>query len=137
MIGLINQFINRIKEEKYFKETLSTLIGVGDSITSLEKTIQLKSEDSIRIDGLFNGNIISGDTVIVSSTGIVTGNIYGCKIIIAGKVEGNLICTEITRIASTANIHGDIVTKGLVVDTGCIINGKVTTNPETKSTTIE
>jgi hypothetical protein len=25
----------------------------------------------------------------------------------------------------------------LVVDTGCIINGKVTTNPETKSTTIE
>jgi cytoskeletal protein CcmA (bactofilin family) len=69
-------------------------------------------------------------SIIISETGYVNGNVYGAKIIIAGKVTGDVVGHENIRIAYTANIIGNITTKGLTIDKGCTINGKVTCNLE-------
>lgn len=129
-MGIIKEMINNIIEERGIMKSLSTLIGESDLVLQDSGKFELRSNNSIKIDGTFSGNIVAGSSIIISETGYVNGNVYGAKIIIAGKVTGDVVGHENIRIAYTANIIGNITTKGLTIDKGCTINGKVTCNLE-------
>jgi cytoskeletal protein CcmA (bactofilin family) len=52
-------------------------------------------------------------------------NIIGTAITIGGVVYGNVIAGESLTILSTALVLGDIITRRIKADEGCLVHGKV------------
>lgn len=113
-------FKSQNKTTSYEKAT--TIIG-EDAI--LESSV-FKSSGTVRIDGTYHGKLdINGD-LIVDSKGVIDGTIEAYHALIAGRVSGDIKCTDEIHLASTANVKGNICCANLVVDDGAIFNGNST-----------
>lgn len=97
--------------------------------TSIEGHI--KSEGSIRIDGVLNGSITTKAKLVIGKTGVITGDVFCENASIEGKVEGKIQVQDLIDLKSTAVITGDIFMSKLVVEPGAIINGRC--NMDSKS----
>ncbi len=89
--------------------------------TTLEGTIN--SQNDIRIAGKLKGEGISKGKLIVTSSGVVQGDVKVAEADIAGKIEGTIRVTNKLNLRSSAVIDGDIYTKSLLVEEGAQING--------------
>lgn len=98
--------------------TINTIIGDKSKIKGT-----LTVSESTRVDGVLEGKILSESTVIIGEHGVITGNIEGCDILVAGSVHGNIHATERIRITSSGRVLGDLFTKTLVVDEGASFKG--------------
>ncbi|HSR10927.1 MAG TPA: polymer-forming cytoskeletal protein [Thermodesulfobacteriota bacterium] len=78
---------------------------------------------TLRVDGRVEGRI-AAECVILSDTGVMKGEITAAKIVVGGRVEGDLHAKEIVEIKSTGKVFGDIVTKKLSIMEGGEFNGK-------------
>ena len=78
----------------------------------------------LRIDGLVQGRVIA-DCVVLSETGVIKGEIKAGKILVGGKVEGNLRAQEIVEIKATGKVQGDIFTNKFSVTEGGEFNGRI------------
>lgn len=108
------------------KETqITTIIGIGAECNG-----DFKSDSSIRIDGVVNGNVIVANTVIVGASGVINGDINAQMVVIGGEVYGNLNVPEKVELTSTARVLGDITTSGLVIDEKAIFQGRCDMNQE-------
>ncbi len=101
---------------------VDTFIGSGARFHG-----EFELEGSLRIDGFFTGKIESGNTVIVGVTGEVRTNIHARRVIVAGRVEGNIFGTESVHLLSDSVILGDIITKNLIMDSGVVFEGRAKT----------
>ena len=78
---------------------------------------------TIRIDGLFEGEIKSGGDVIVGETGVFKGTI-ACKTLFnSGLVEGNIVIEDKLECTSIGIVKGDLTVKELVLAKGAIFDG--------------
>ena len=108
------------------KETqITTIIGRGAECNG-----DFKSDSSIRIDGVVNGDVIVANTVVVGASGVINGDINAQMVIIGGEVYGNLNVPEKVELTSTARVIGDITTSGLVIDEKAIFQGRCDMNQE-------
>lgn len=108
------------------KETqITTIIGIGSECNG-----DFKSESSIRIDGIINGNVVVANMVIVGASGIINGDINAQTVVIGGEVYGNLNVPEKVELTSTARVIGDITTGGLVIDEKAIFQGRCDMNQD-------
>ena len=85
---------------------------------------------SIRIDGLVNGNVeASGKTdkttIAVGDTGEVRGDIKSHRVIISGKVIGNIYADEQVMLGPTAKVNGDISYSKIIVEQGAVVTGSL------------
>jgi len=95
-----------------------TMISEG---TSLNGTIN--TENDIRIAGKTDGELTSKGKLIVTSSGVVEGDIHVVDADIAGKVEGELRVSNKLTLRQSAVIEGDIYTKTLIVEEGAEMVG--------------
>lgn len=79
----------------------------------------------LRIDGQFEGDLVSDGKLIVGPTGIVKSNVRMREAIIEGRVEGNITVQERLELRCEAEVIGDIKAKVLSVDEGVAIVGHV------------
>ena len=79
---------------------------------------------TLRLDGAIEG-CVNADRVILSETALVKGDIAAQKIIIGGRVEGNLRAQELVEIQSKGKVLGEIFTDKLSVAEGAEFNGRV------------
>jgi len=86
----------------------------------------MRSEQSIRVDGFVTGDLISGEKIIIGSHGEIGGNLSGADITIEGYVNGDVLANGHLHIANNAKIYGKIYAKKISVDNGAELNGKVT-----------
>ncbi|KXG77187.1 bactofilin family protein [Thermotalea metallivorans] len=100
-------------------EKFDTLIG---SNSHFEGT--LTAEGTIRIDGLFKGDIQSKGNVIIGEEGKVCGNILANNIFNAGTIEGNATASGQLKIAATGKLLGDIQVSSFIVEEKAIFEGK-------------
>jgi cytoskeletal protein CcmA (bactofilin family) len=98
---------------------LNTIIGKGTQIKG-----NLKVQNSLRIDGSVVGDVHSTDTVIVGKDGEVRGQVKGKHVLLAGKVQGNVLASDRVYLETKAIIQGDIRAARLVVDEGALFDGK-------------
>jgi cytoskeletal protein CcmA (bactofilin family) len=98
---------------------LNTIIGKGTRIKG-----NLNVQNSLRIDGTVVGDVHSTDTVIVGKDGEVQGQVKGKNVLLAGKVQGNIVASDRIYLESKAVIQGDIRATRLVVDEGALFDGK-------------
>lgn len=100
-------------------EKMESFLG-ADSIFKGE----LKVKGTLRVDGSVEGRL-NADCVILSDKAWVKGEIQGKKLVIAGRVEGNLRAQELVEIKSRGKVLGDISTPQFVVAEGAHFNGKI------------
>jgi len=107
------------KDNKEYSKPANTFIGPGITLES-EK---LSGSESVRIDGLFTGNIDLDGYLQVGESGRIDGNIQVSYALIAGEVRGKILCRATVHLASTARVYGDIATGRIIVDEGAVYEG--------------
>lgn len=114
--------------EKHFsplpEESLST-----ETETLLGKDLHIKGELSfgrlLRVDGSFEGTLLSEGKLIVGPTGSVKSDLSLEEADIAGKVEGSITVQGNLTLRATAEVQGDITASTLVIEKGAILLGHV------------
>lgn len=103
-------------------EKFDTLIGRHAEIHGC-----LKLQESVRIDGKVVGNIEAPPdaaiSVVIGPTGEVQGDVIASRIIVAGKVSGNLHGFERVELMASALVQGDIQYASMAVEHGARILG--------------
>jgi len=89
---------------------------------------KLSFKDTVRIDGRFEGEISSENTLIVGETGAVTATIRSQVIVISGEVHGEITASGQVVLHKTARVDGNIHTARLVVEDGAVFTGRIEMN---------
>jgi cytoskeletal protein CcmA (bactofilin family) len=109
---------------RHFRSSLEeepeTTLGEGVTFRG-----ELSFERLLRIDGTFEGDLLSQGKVIVGPHGVVKANLNLREAIIEGQVEGNIVVAERLELRGEAVVIGDIEAKFLSVDEGVRIQGLV------------
>ena len=105
-------------------ERFETLIGPGTTVQG-----SLLLIDSVRIDGKVIGNVQTSQgnraTVAIGPTGEVIGHISAFRVIVAGKVEGNIAALERVELSHDCLVQGDISYGSITVQHGARLQGLV------------
>ncbi len=104
---------------------ISTIIGRGSECDG-----DFSSTGSVRMDGVVNGCLNVGGTVIVGATGVVNGDIRAKAAIIGGQVLGNIDAPEKIELIASAQVFGDVSTGILVIDEKAVFQGRCNMNKE-------
>lgn len=83
-MGLFGQ-----KDRKPSKQSATTLIATGCHVEG-----QLKLESDMHVDGTVVGQITVDQSLIISQSGRVVGDIYAGKVIVNGIIEGPVMQTQ-------------------------------------------
>lgn len=106
----------------------------GDKLKSfLGFQSQLKGELSstgiLRLEGAVTGTI-RADQVLLTETAVIRGDINARKIVVDGKVEGNLRAEDLVEIRPKGTVTGRIFTSRFLVMSGGEFNGQITMQRE-------
>jgi len=88
----------------------------------------IQTEESLRLDGRFEGTIECAGTLIVGSNADIQADIFAEKAVIGGTVEGDITARSKIEIRSTGEIHGDLAAPVLHIDRGVVLEGQCTVN---------
>ena len=103
-------------------EKFDTLIGRNAEIHGC-----LKLNESVRIDGKVVGNIEapkdSAISVVIGTNGEIQGDVMASRIVVAGKVSGNIYAYERVELMASALVQGDIKYASMAVEHGARLLG--------------
>ncbi len=91
----------------------------------MQGTIVFKDPVNLRINGSFEGKLETCGSLTIGENANVRADIQGDKVIIAGKVTGNLIVTESLSLIPPAVVLGNVQTPVLSIADGAVIDGKI------------
>lgn len=84
---------------------------------------ELEFEDTMRIDGKFNGKIMSKNELIVGDSATIEGDIHVGRVAISGTVIGKIVAAQRVEIHRNGKVYSDIDTPALVIEEGAIFQG--------------
>jgi len=84
----------------------------------------LSFEGTVRIDGKFEGQVKTGDTLIIGETGEVSAEVTAGTVICKGKLDGNITASQKIEIHANSHVSGSIKTPSLLVEVGAILDGQ-------------
>jgi cytoskeletal protein CcmA (bactofilin family) len=99
---------------------LNTIIGPSSSVVG-----DVESAGFTRVDGSLLGNLKARGRVIIGEKARMKSDVIGTAVIIGGVVYGNVIASERLVILASGLVLGDIITRRIQADDGCLIHGKV------------
>ena len=109
------------------QERFDTLVGRTTTVYG-----RLVLLDSVRIDGKVLGNIETAPgnmiSVAIGPTGEVTGDITAHRVLVAGKVDGNIYAAERVEFHKDSLVNGDISYGSIAVEHGARLLGMVVQN---------
>lgn len=79
----------------------------------------------LRIDGHFEGDLISDGKLVVGPTGVVRSNVRLTEAVIEGELEGNIEARERIELRGEAKVRGDVKARSISVDEGVTLIGNV------------
>ena len=88
------------------RSKIGTLIGAGAVFDG-----NLSAPETVRIDGIINGNCTCQKELILGAEGEIKGNISAQNVIISGKVDGDIAVQGKLELLSTGKILGNIAAK--------------------------
>ncbi|BCV23197.1 bactofilin family protein [Moorella sp. Hama-1] len=98
--------------------TVDTVIGKEARITG-----KLVSGGAIRIDGTFEGEVVTEGDLVVGETGQVVASVRARNLLVVGGIKGDVIAGGQLEIAPTGRIDGDVQTGRLIVEPGGLLQG--------------
>jgi cytoskeletal protein CcmA (bactofilin family) len=109
---------------------ISSILGNDCKFTG-----DVDAKGTIRVDGEFDGKIISTDSVIVGKGGIIRGEIHAAHTVVSGTVEGNIYARKKVELESGSRLIGDVESMSLVIEDGVFFEGKSKMRKEGESFT--
>jgi cytoskeletal protein CcmA (bactofilin family) len=110
---------------KYKDFSINTIIGPNTSLRG-----DIEAGGFTRVDGSIVGNVTSKGRVVIGERARMKSNISGTAVTVGGVVYGNVIASESLVILSTALVIGDVITRRIQADDGCLIHGAVLVCPD-------
>ena len=102
-------------------EVQTTAVNLVCDGTSINGNIDATRD--IRIDGFVKGKITVKGKVVIGPTGKVEGDITCQTIDVSGRVEGNILVSELISLKSSSMILGNINTVKISVEPGAKFTG--------------
>jgi cytoskeletal protein CcmA (bactofilin family) len=84
---------------------------------------EMEFEDTMRIDGKFNGKIVSKNELIVGESAHIEGDLHVGRVAISGTVIGKIIAEQRVEIHRNGKVYCDIETPALIIEEGAIFQG--------------
>ena len=82
----------------------------------------------LRVDGKVRGNITASDddsTLVVSEHADVVGDVRASHMTVAGKLRGNVYCSERIELLSTADVTGELHYKEMDIVQGASVTASL------------
>jgi cytoskeletal protein CcmA (bactofilin family) len=100
--------------------SINTIIGPGTSVFG-----NIESGGFTRVDGNILGDVKAKGRVVIGERARMKSNVSGTFITVGGVVLGNVLASERLIVLTTGLIMGDIITRRIQADEGCLIHGRV------------
>ena len=100
--------------------SINTIIGPGTSVSG-----DVESGGFTRVDGNVKGDVKAKGRLIIGERARMKSNISATSVTVGGVVFGNVIASERLVVLSTGLIMGDVITRRIQADEGCLIHGRV------------
>jgi excisionase family DNA binding protein len=94
-----------------------------DVDASMQGTLSFKDPVTLRINGRFEGSLETRGSLTIGQTAIISADIVGDSIIIAGRVRGKIIAKESLTLLPSAIVEGNIYPAKLNITEGAILEG--------------
>jgi cytoskeletal protein CcmA (bactofilin family) len=104
--------------QKAESETISSIIDKSMVISG-----EIDFKGKTRIDGTINGDI-TGEHLVLSESGKITGNVKVSSFICHGSINGNIVAS-LVNARKGCSIHGSLEAASLSVEPGAAIDGEV------------
>jgi cytoskeletal protein CcmA (bactofilin family) len=108
--------------------TINTIIGPNSNLNG-----NIDTPGFTRIDGSITGDVNAAGRVVIGERARMKSNVLGTAVTIGGVVYGNVIAGESLVVLSTALVLGDIITRRIKADEGCLIHGRIKVCPDEES----
>lgn len=105
------------------EENITGIIEKGCKIEG-----SLVFEGIFRIAGEFKGTIFTNDTLIITETGVVEGDINAGVIIVSGSLKGKVLSSGRVEMKNPARFEGSVLSPNLIVEEGVIFYGETRIN---------
>jgi cytoskeletal protein CcmA (bactofilin family) len=87
---------------------------------------ELSASEALYIDGRIEGKInMPEHRVTIGRNGSVQANIHAREVVVMGKVNGNIECTDRVDIRSEGSLIGDVSTVRISVEDGAVLKGGI------------
>ena len=107
--------------------------------TFLGKEASFKGELSFKgtlcIDGKFEGQIVTSDTLIIAQDGSIEADIQAGTVICEGLVKGNIVASTKVELRPNSNVIGDVQSPSLSIEVGAKLEGKCDMSHKDDNTT--
>jgi cytoskeletal protein CcmA (bactofilin family) len=105
-------------------------VSVPVEQATIGRSVVIKGEvsgnESLYIDGRIEGTVnFAEHRVTIGRNGSVAANISAREVVILGKVQGNIQCSDRLDIRSEGSLTGDVVTQRISVEDGAVLKGSV------------
>jgi len=83
----------------------------------------LNFEGTVRIDGKFEGQVTTEDTLIIGEAGHLKADISAGTVVCMGRVEGTVMASKKVEIHSTSKVVGNVKSPALYIELGGELDG--------------
>ena len=107
-------FVPRITEQG----AVSTVLGRETSFQGV-----LEFNKPLRINGYFEGEIITEGVLLIGEGAVVKANIEAGTVVVGGEVTGNITANAMLEMLPTGKVYGNIKTAKLQIADGVVFDG--------------
>ncbi len=111
-------FWRRKRRSPALRGNLTAFIDEGSEIEG-----KFTFSGTVMLNGKFQGEIASTDTLIIGERGVVNATVRAGTVVINGELVGNVEATERVEIKGSARVFGDVEAPVVVVEEGVLFEG--------------
>ena len=101
-------------------------LNIPDSVLAahcvLKGDLELKGKS--QINGRVEGEISSDGELTIGEEGQIKADIFGKIVIVYGRVEGHIKCSERLELHAGAHVTGDVLSPRVVMQDGVVFEGR-------------
>ena len=106
-------------------QTKKRTLGAGAMISNqVELKGSLSFEGHLEFNGILEGEILSDGTLFIGPDAVIKGDVAASKVILEGKVHGNITATEAVEVRDQAQLFGDVRSGKFIIAEGATFRGR-------------
>jgi cytoskeletal protein CcmA (bactofilin family) len=109
-------------------------------MTTISRSIRIHGEligdDDLVVEGTVCGCINAPKNLIIAPEAYVQGDIRGRRVLVQGRVKGNVIASERIELEAVADLEGHLSANHVVIADGARFNGGIDMNRRTIAATV-
>jgi cytoskeletal protein CcmA (bactofilin family) len=102
------------------RDEINAFLGAGTNYHG-----KLHFQGAVRIDGNFQGEVVSEGTLVIGQDAVVDGQVKVGQLVLSGRIKGEVEAKNKVGLHKTANLQGNIRTPVLVVEEGAVLEGEL------------